>query len=173
MNNKKYWKVFLILLAACIMLSGDVYTKTMVIPESTQVYVRFDPNMIISSGKLQPGIPLLIYLDKPIVIAGEVLVEAGAQGKAEVLEVKANSTPGKPGSIKVGFTEISPKGAFTTSEGGSIKLTGEYEATGKKQKLLSYIFIFGLFIKGTQAKINTNAVYEAYIKETVIMQSEE
>jgi hypothetical protein len=154
------------------MAAGDIYAGKVVLPEGTEIKINFDPNMKISSGKLQKGIPLLVYLAEDVTIGGEVIIEAGAEGKAEVLEITPASKPGKPGHIKVGFIELSPKGKFIRADASTIPIMGEIEAEGKGKKLLSYIFIFGLFIKGGQGTIPTDAVYPAKIKETVIMQSE-
>lgn len=148
------------------------YAGKVLLPEETEVKVRFDPNMKVNSGELQKGIPLLIYLAESIKIGGKTIVEEGAQGKAEVLEVRKASKPGKPGYIKVGFVELEPKGEFAALDESKIQLSGEAEAGGKGKKLLSYLFIFGLFIKGGQAELPSDTVYTAQIKETIVMQSE-
>jgi len=137
------------------------------IPEGTEVKVKFDPSMNISSRNLQPGIPLLIYLAQSIEVGGKVIVEEGAMGKAQVLEVKRASKPGKPGYLKVGFVSVEPKGEYNTTDGSDIKLKGEVEVNGKGKKLLSWIFIFGLFIKGGEAKLPSDATYTVFTAETV------
>jgi hypothetical protein len=136
------------------------------------VMVRFDSKMEINSGRLQKDIPLLIYLAEDIEVGGTVIVEAGATGKAVVTEVERASTPGKPGYIKVAFLELEAKGEFQTADDEIIKLTGEVEAKGKGQKLLSFILGFGLLIRGTNGEIPTDGVYPAVIAETVTMQSD-
>jgi len=142
------------------------------LPEDTELKLQFASGMKISSGNVSPGIPLLVYLAEPVKIGGKVIIEEGAEGKAEVLETESSSRPGKPGYIRVGFVELSPRGEYDTADGSPIKLKGEIEFTGKGRKLLSYLFIFGLFIKGTQGEVPVDAVYTAEVAETVVMQSE-
>ena len=88
-------------------------------------------------------------------------------GKAEVLEVKSASKPGKPGYLKVGFVDIKPKGEYNTLDSASVKLKGEVEAKGKGKKLLSWLLIFGLFIKGGEATLPSDAIYTIYTAETI------
>jgi len=173
LNIEKKWKVFAAVLLVCIFVVPNLYAGKIRVPEGTEIKVRFDKEMVIKSGKVNQGIPLLISLDDPVIIGGRVVIEEGTQGKAEVVEVKPSSKPGKPGYLKIAFTELEPTGDFKRADGGaSIKLAGEIEAKGKGKKLLSYIFIFGLFIKGSQAEIDVNQVYDAVIAETVDMSNE-
>ncbi|PKK84981.1 MAG: hypothetical protein CVT49_00120 [candidate division Zixibacteria bacterium HGW-Zixibacteria-1] len=165
-------KVFAAVLLFCLFLIPDLYAGKVQLPEGTEIKVRFDKSMRINSGKLTKGVPLAITLDEPVIIGGRVIIEKGTAGKAEVLDVKASSKAGKPGYLKIGFVELEPKGEFTRVDVPTIKLTGEVEKKGKGKKLLSYMFIFGLFIKGSQAEIPADVVYNAKIAETVVMQSE-
>lgn len=165
-------KVFSVVLLLCLFIIPDVYAGKVQLPEGTEIKVRFDKSMKINSGKLTKGVPLAITLDEPIIIGGRVIVEKGTPGKAEVIEVKPSSKPGKGGYLKIAFTELEPKGEFTRADGPTVKLGGEVEKKGKGKKLLSYMFIFGLFIKGSQAEIPADVVYDAKIAETVVMQSE-
>jgi len=172
-KNIKIWcKSVILMTLVALLIVPNAFGGKVQLPEGTEVKVRFDPEMKVSSGKLMKGIPLLIYLAEPIMIGGKTIVEEGSQGKAEVLEVREASKPGKPGYIKVGFVEIEPKGEYSTLDESNIKLSGEAEAEGKGKKLLSYLLIFGLFIKGGQAELPVDQVYTAKIKETIIMQSE-
>lgn len=171
-NIKICWKTITFLSLIALLIIPGAYGGKVQLPEGTEVKVRFDPDMKVSSGKLMKGIPLLIYLTEEITVGGKTIVEEGAQGKAEVLEVKEASKPGKPGYIKVGFTEIEPKGEYSTLDGSNIKLAGEVEAKGKGKKLLSFLLGFGLLIKGGQGELKVDQVYTAKIKETIIMQSE-
>ncbi len=168
MDNRKLRSRLLVTLVVFIFLCASLAQAGKVqIPEDTEVKVKFDLGMNISSGNLQQGIPLLIYLAKPVEIGGKIIIEEGAMGKAEVLEVKGASKPGKPGYLKVGFIEIKPKGDYKTLDGSNIKLKGEVEADGKGKKLLSWILIFGLFIKGGEATLPSDAVYTIHTAETI------
>jgi hypothetical protein len=159
-------------LISILAISPVAHAGKVQLPEETQIKVKFDSTMVISSGKLDKGIPLLIYLAEPIIIGGRVIVPAGAQGKAEVVDVVKAAKPGKPGYIKVRFIELEPKGEFKTLDDAKIKLSGAVENKGKGKKLLSYLFIFGLFIKGKDAVIPSNMTYPAQVEETIILQSE-
>jgi len=163
-----------VFLALLVFLTASIATaRNVQIPQGHKVKVRFNKNMMVNSGKLMKGIPLLIELVDPIVIGGQTLVEAGAEGKAEVIDVKEASKPGKPGYLRVAFTELEPKGEFKSRSGENIKLSGEAEATGKPKKLMSYLFCFGLFISGTEAILDVNKAYDAEVAEAIIMQSED
>lgn len=162
--------VTMILLTAMILPAG-VFAARVVIPEETEIKVKFSPTVEVKSGKLQPGIELPITLAEDIKIGGKTIIEAGAEGKAKVLEITDSSRPGKPGFIKVGFVELGTKGEYKTADGSMIKLAGVAEDKGKSRKLLSWIFILGLFIKGSDGEIDTAAVYPAMIKETVILET--
>jgi len=50
-------------------------------------------------------------------------------------------------------------------------LSGTKETKGKGKKLLSYLFIFGLFIKGSDAVIPTNVMYSVKVAESVYLES--
>jgi hypothetical protein len=165
--RKSTLRIFLTTIIALFFFAPIIQAGKIQIPEETPVKVRFDPSMKISSKTLQPGIPLLIYLAEPVEIGGKVIIEKGAMGKAEVLEVKHASKPGKPGYLKVGFISIKPKGEYNTLDGSSIKLAGEVEANGKGKKLLSWLFIFGLFIKGSEATLPSDAIYTVHTAETI------
>ncbi len=172
MKKRNAMKLITLVLSLLFLFSATVANAGKVtLVEGTAVKVRFDPNMKITSGKLGKGIPLLIYLAEDIKVGGITIVEAGAEGKAEVLEVIPASRPSKGGSIKVGFTELTPKGEYNTLDGSGIKLGGTIEAKGKNKKYMIFLLGIGLLLKGGQGEIDTGKTYEAQIKETIIMQS--
>lgn len=172
MKKRNGMKLFTLILTLSFLLSATVVNAGKVtLVEGTPVKVRFDPNMKISSGKLEKGIPLLIYLAEDIKVGGITIVEAGAEGKAEVLEVVPASRPSTGGSIKVGFIELTPKGEYSTLDVSGIKLSGTTEAKGKNKKYMIFLLGIGLLLKGGQGEIDTSKTYEAQIKETIIMQS--
>jgi len=171
-NKKTLAKISLFIIAAILIISLSANAGKIILPEGTKVKIKFDPNMTINSGVVGKGIPLLIYLAEPVMVGGETIIEKDALGKAEVVEVKKASKPGKPGYIKVAFVELEPRGDFKTADGSNIKLKGEIEAKGKGKKLLSILLGFGLLIKGGQGSINTDMIYEAEILESIVMQSE-
>jgi len=127
--------------------------------------------MKISSGELSKDVPLLIYLAEPIKIGNTTIVEEGAQGTAKVVDVKKAGKGGKPGYIKVAFVDLETKGEYRSPDNSRIKLEGEIENAGKGRKTLSYLFIFGLFIKGKQGVINPDVVYNAKVAESIILES--
>ncbi len=161
--------VVLILLAASI----PVQAGTIQVPKGTEVKLKFPAGMEISSGNVTQGIPLVCYLQEPIDIGGVVVVEKDAQATAKVIEVKPAGKGGKPGYIKIEFESLDAKGDFRLVNADKIKISGAVEAKGKGKKLLSYIFIFGLFIKGSQGVIPTDQVYTAKVAESVILDNGE
>ncbi len=148
------------------------FAAKVVLPEETEIKVKFDPAMIVDSGKLQAGVTISIYLAEDIKVGGKTIVEAGAEGKAKVEEAVSASRPGKPGMIKIVFVELAPKGAYSAGDGEMIKLAGMVEDEGGSRKIVSWLFIAGLFIKGQQGAIDTALDYTATIGETIILQSE-
>ena len=166
-------RIFFILFVIGLLMSFSLPANAgkVQLPEGKELKVRFDPNMKISSGKLEKGVPLQIYLVEPIEIAGVVIVPKDAPGTAVVADIQKAGKPGKAGMIKIEFTELEPSGNFKSSEGEKIKLTGTIEKKGGGKKLLSYLFIFGLFIKGGEGNIDVNGVYTATVKEGIILEN--
>jgi hypothetical protein len=151
---------------------STAYAGKIQIPDGTEVQLIFDPNMKISSKNVTEGIPLLVNLYAPIEIGGVVVVEKGAVGTAEVMEVEKAGKAGKPGYIKIKFVDLEPKGDFQPLEDGAkIKLAGEIEKKGKGKKILSWVFIFGLFISGGQGEIDTSLPYTATVTESIILEN--
>ncbi len=155
-----------------LFISTAASAGKVVVPEGTDVKVRFDPAVGVSSGKLQPGITISIYLADDVKIGGKTIIEAGAEGSAKIEEIKEASRPGKPGFIKVAFVELMTKGKYSTADGEAIKLSGTVEAEGKSRKLVSWLFILGAFISGKDGEIDTSLDYPARIVETIVLESE-
>lgn len=152
--------------------SAGAFSGKVVLPEKTEIKVKFDSALQINSGKLQPGLTLSIYLAEDIKVGGITIVEASAEGTAKVEEIVEASRPGKPGKITVAFSELGTKGKYRTAKDAKIKLAGSIEREGKSRKLLSILFIFGLFIKGSQGEIDTAQEYTATISETIVLESD-
>jgi len=150
-----------------IALAGKI-----MVPKDTKVKIRFDPNMKIDSKTTSEGIPLLINLAEAIEIGGVTIIEKGAAGTATVVKAEKAKKGGKAGFIKIEFIDLEPKGDFGLPDGGKIKLTGSAEGKGKGKKLMSYLFIFGLFIKGSEGEISTSQFYDAVVTENIILESE-
>ena len=161
-----------LLFLSVIFTASDIYAATVRLNKGTPVKLKFDTATKISSGILVEGDSLDIILVEPIIVDDAIIVEAGAKGKAAVAEVKKNGRAGKPGFIKVQFVSIEAKGAFQTEGGVPIMLSGDIEKNGKGKKTLSYLFIFGLFIKGSNGEIDKNITYTAETAETLKMISE-
>lgn len=166
-------RIFAVCAVAVVFLIGaNVFAAKVQIPEGTKISVKFPATMKISSGKISAGIPLAFELARPIEIGGKVIVEKGARGTAVVKESVKARRGGKPGKITVEFTELMPTGNFKSAESAGIKLKGSVTAQGKGKKTLSYLFIFGLFIKGGQGEIPTDKYYEASVAESIILEDQ-
>jgi hypothetical protein len=164
--------VVALVIAAALMLPVGALAGRVSLPKDvTKVGLKFDPAAKIDSGRLKAGDSLAVTLAEDIKVGGITIVEAGAKGKAVVKEAVKASKPGKPGKIVVQFVDLSPKGSYRPRDGGDIKLAGTVTDTGGSRKILSYLFILGLFIKGGQGDIDTAQPYEATVAETVIMES--
>lgn len=142
-----------------------------VLPEDTEVKLKFGSVIKVNSGMLQEGLEIPVLLAEDIKIGGKTIVEEGAEGKAKVTEIERASRPGDPGYIKISFTALGTKGDYKTDSGGMIKLSGEVENRGKSRKILSWVFILGLFIKGGEGEIDVSQVHTAKVEETVILKT--
>lgn len=156
-----------------IVASVSAQAGAIQIPSGTEVKLKFPEGMKLTSGDVTPGMPIVCYLQEPIQIGGVVVVEKDAQATAKVVEVKPAGKGGKPGYIKIGFESLDAKGPFKLVSTDKIKLSGEVEANGKSKKTLSYLFIFGLFIKGSQGAIPADQMYTAKVAESVVLENGE
>lgn len=154
----------------CLLVAPAGFAATYQLPAGKEVMIKFKSSGTISSKDVISGVPLVIELAEPVMIGDKVIVEAGAQGKALVKDVKKAGAPGKPGSITIEFTELSTKGAFKTVDGKPLKLEGEVSDTGQGRKTIAFITIIGIvLIKGGQGEIDTSKAYPAKIAETVVV----
>jgi len=167
----KITKLTVAALIVALLLPVCASAGKIVLPEKTEVKIKFDSSIILNSGKLQKGLEVPIYLAEDIKIGGKTIIEKGAEGKAEVAEIMGHSKLGKPGYIKISFVELEAKGDYKTGNAEMIKLAGAVENKGKGRKVLSLLFIFGLFINGSEGEIDTTQVYTATVAETVILQT--
>jgi hypothetical protein len=158
-------------LAVVLLMAMTVQAGTMQIPKGTKVKMTFPAGLQISSGTMQASAPIICELAEAIEIGGITIVEAGAKGTATVVEAKKAGKGGKGGYIKIEFTSLNAKGDYALMSAESIKLTGFVESQGKNKKLLSYLFIFGLFISGSQGEIPTSGVYDAEVAESAVLES--
>ena len=154
------------LLSVAVVTAGKIQLS-----DGQEVKIKFDSAAKVSSGTVTKGVPLLIHLVEPLDIDGVIIVENDAPGTATVVDVEKASKPGKPGKIKIEITDLELKGDYISPDGNKIKLVGTIESKGKGKKFLSYLFIAGLFIKGTEAMINTDSTYTATIAEPIILES--
>lgn len=167
----KTFRFAIMALAVISIIPVAASAAKVVLPEDTEVKVKFDPAIKVNSGMLQKGLELPIILAEDITIGGKAIVEKGTKGSAEVVEIERASRPGDPGYIKISFTGLRPEGEYKPADGGMIKLAGEIENKGKGRKILSWLFIFGLFISGNEGEIDTSQAYTAKVAETVIMET--
>lgn len=152
-------------------LSATAFASKVAVPEGTPVKVMFDAGKKISSGELKAGDTLSIRLVEDVKIGGKSIVGAGAKGIARVKEANPSSKPGKPGKIEVSFISLTASGEFRSKDGSDIKLAGTAKDDGSSHKLLSWLFIFGLFIKGGQGEIDAAQIYQASVGETIVLES--
>jgi hypothetical protein len=155
-----------------LMLPVETLAGRVSLPKDvTKIKVKFDPAARIDSGRLEAGDSLSISLAEDLKVGGITVVEAGAKGTAIVKEAVKASRPGKPGKIVVSFVDLNPKGSYRSRDGGNIKLAGVAEDKGGGRKIISLLFILGLFIKGGQGEIDTAPAYTATVGETIILES--
>jgi len=163
---------FAALALAVVLLAPSAHSARVPLQQGTEAIVTFAADGKIKSGEHAVGDTLEITLARPIIIGNQVIVEDGASGKAVVAEIKPSGKGGKPGYIKVSFVSLMTKGTFKTLDGAPIPLEGTIDDKGGGKKLLSYLFIAGLFIKGGQGEIDANAEYPVTVTKTVVLSDE-
>jgi len=158
-----------ITLLALILMFG-VSQAQIKLQKGTEISVAFKQD--VSSKYLAPGQEIPIAVTEDVVIGGVVLVKAGTLGKAMVKSVESAGKGGKPGTISVELGELESGSGFKSLDDKGIKLevtNGTIDAKGKSKKTLSYIFIFGLFIKGGEGLIQADTPIKAMVKEDVFI----
>ncbi|MCX5752996.1 MAG: hypothetical protein NTW97_05040 [Candidatus Krumholzibacteria bacterium] len=155
-----------------LMPPGEAFAGKVSLPKDvTKIDVKFDPAARIDSGRLKAGDSVSIYLAEDYKIGGITVIEAGAKGTAIVKKAVKASRPGNPGMIEISFVDLKPKGSYRSKDGGAIKLSGVAADKGGGRKIISWLFILGLLIKGGQGEIDTALVYPATVSETIILES--
>jgi len=159
-------------LLVSVFSAGVVYAAQIQLASETEIQVRFQKD--VSSGVYQAGDTVPIELVQPVDIGGLIIIESGALGRAEVVEVEKVGRAGKPGRIKVKFVSLSPKGKYhlAAGEGDAIGLIAEEpEVKGKGRKTLSYLLIFGLFIKGNNAVIPAHEIFTVKTEKDLMFET--
>jgi hypothetical protein len=167
--SRFYLSGILVLLLA---LSTTVVHAAIELPAGKEVQVVFEQD--VSSKYVTPGQLIPIRLSGAVEIGGVAVVKDGAKGTARVKSVKPAGRAGKPGQLEVVLVELEPNGAYKAEGDAKIQLaaitgddSGTIRASGKGRKTLSYLFIFGLFIKGTEAVIPADKPFKARVTEDI------
>lgn len=140
------------------------------LPAGTTIEVVFEQD--VSSKYVTPGYLIPIRLQKAVEVGGIVVVKEGAKGSARVKSVKPAGKAGKPGHVEVELLELEPNGSYQAEGDKKITLEavdGTLKAQGKGRKTLSYLLIFGLFIKGTEGVIPADTPIKAKVTEDIII----
>jgi len=157
-------------LLLAVMAGSTVSAATFQLAKGTELKVKFVSETGISSKKAAVGDTLMITLAEEFAMGDQILVAAGAPGKAVVSEIEKAKAPGKPGRIVVTFLELGTRGSFRTADGSPIALEGTVEKMGKGKKTLAFITIVGIFlIKGGQGEIPLDEVFPAKVAERTIL----
>ncbi len=168
------WKsIGLTAIASLIIVgAGPGASAQVTLPESTKVQVVFEQD--VSSKYAEPGDKVPIRLLGDVDIGGVIVIKDGARGSALVKTVKPAGRAGKPGSIEVELVELEPNGSYQALGDQRVRLRatgGPITADGKGRKTLSYLFIFGLFIKGTQGEIPAETPITAEIAADIELEA--
>jgi hypothetical protein len=140
------------------------------LPAGTELQVVFEQD--VSSKYVKPGDLVPIRLKGAIDFGGIEVVKDGATGSARVKSVKPAGKPGKAGRVEVELLELEPKGAYQAEDNAKIELKatdGTIVAEGKGRKFLSWLFIFGLLIKGSEGVIAADVPFKATVKEDIVI----
>ncbi len=141
------------------------------LPAGTEARIVFEQE--VSSKYVKPGDLIPIRLQGDIKVGGIVVVKDGASGTARVKSVKPASKPGKKGEVQVDLVELLPDGSYVPEKDDqTISLeaaNGPISAEGKSRKTLSWLLIFGLLIKGTEAVIPADTPYPARVAQDIML----
>ena len=160
--------VSLAVLAFALLATG--VKADVILSAGTKVQIVFEQD--VSSKYVTPGQLIPIRLDGAVNYGGIIAVKDGAKGSALVKSVEPAGKGGKPGRVEVVLVELEPNGAYKAEGDKKIALKaidGPITAEGKGRKTLSYLFIFGLFIKGTEGVIPADKPFPAEIAEEIVI----
>jgi hypothetical protein len=140
------------------------------LPAGTEVTVSFKVD--VSSKYVAPGEEVMIQLAEDIAVGGVVLVKAGCDGKAMVKSVESAGKGGKAGKLEIELVGLDPEGGYQALEDKKIALAAVESpllAEGKGKKTLSYLLIFGLFIKGGEGVMVADQPIKATVTEDIFI----
>jgi hypothetical protein len=161
-----------LLSALCGFAFSAVSHAAIELPGGTEVVVVFQQE--VSSKYVKPGDMVPIRLQGDITVGGITVVKDGCPGNARVKNVEKAGKPGKAGRVEVDLVELTPNGSYTPEkQGQTIKLEavhGTITAKGKGKALMSWIFIFGLFIKGGEGVIPADLPFAAKVKDDIMLE---
>jgi hypothetical protein len=158
----------LAVLAFALMATG--VKADVILSAGTKVQIVFEQD--VSSKYVTPGDLIPIRLYGAVDYGGITAVKDGAKGSARVKSVKPAGKGGKPGRVEVVLVELEPNGSYKAEGDKKIALKAiddPITAEGKGRKTLSYLFIFGLFIKGTEGVIPADEPFPAEIAEEIVI----
>lgn len=137
---------------------------TLVLPRDTPVELMAMRE--VSTDKAEPGTPIKLRLNKPIVVEGRPIIPIGTPAFGEVTAARDAGGLGKSGTmaarlthIQLGDTRIpldgnvSAKGTGAGSTGAAIVLSG----------------LVGLFHRGNNAKIKAGEIITGFVAEDVTL----
>ncbi len=169
-NRWREVKVVVLAVLVFAVLATGGKADEVILAAGTKVQIEFEQD--VSSKYAAPGDLIPIRLHGAVDYGGVIAVEDGAKGTARVRSVKPAGKGGKPGYIEVDLVELEPTGSYKAEEGKKLALEavdGPIVAKGKGRKTLSYLFILGLFIKGTEGVIEAGKPFPAKIAEEIVL----
>ena len=123
------------------------------LPADTPVQVGVD--QMIDADKVKLGETITAHLVSPVKNNGQLVFPMGTIVKGMVTQRKNNFIAGIPGSIEVGeFKMFTPNGSILPLKGNILRQGDSRTAVAV---LAGYIFLFPLFIKGQDGKIEAGA----------------
>jgi hypothetical protein len=168
MMVKRYGTYLAAAVATAVLFVGQAVLAQIQLPAGTEVQIVFD--QAVSSKTAKVGDVVKYHLKNAISVGGVQLVKAGAKGEAKVKAVEKAGKPGKPGKLELDLGGLEPDNAYKSTTGEKIYLQGKdgnVVLKGKGKKILSYLLIFGLFIKGGQGAVAAGAEMPANVKANI------
>jgi hypothetical protein len=158
--SKRLTRLFL---AFSILIHGQVFASTVVLPTETRVYIETMEELIAKGDRVTQGQMVSSQVWRDVVIDGVVVVKAGTPVISRVDSVKRRQIAGVKGQMTIGAYETQ------SIDGQTIQLSGGYHKEGKSRMALSItlgvLLIIPIFIPGQAAELPSGTIFDAYVEK--------
>lgn len=156
-------RISCVLLALTILVHGQVFAGTVVLPTETRIYIETMEELVAKGDRVTQGQLVASQVWRDVVIDGVVVVKAGTPVISRVDSVKRRQIAGVKGQMTIGAYETQ------SIDGQTIQLSGGYHKEGKSRMALSItlgvLLIIPIFIPGQAAELPSGTIFDAYVEK--------